>query len=553
MHTRLHLALLLFYFTTSVCVDLSAQGIQRIMVRMHTASGVAAGISAEVYQSQLQHILPEATFNQIEVIYTGKNRVQNEFVVLLNPATDRESILQSLHQSPLIALAEPDHQGSGAGMAGGIVPNDAFYRRQWGLHNDGTFTLSPSKAGADINMQRAWELTQGSEEIIVAVMDSGLALDHPEFAGRLWSNAFEIPGNGIDDDQNGLIDDVLGWNFVNNTSNPSDDQGHGTNVTSILAATGNNMIGYAGVDWNCKIMVLKGLNENNSGFYSWWISAIRYAADHGARVINLSVGGSSFSTFLRDAIQYALDLDVVVVACMMNTNSSTVFYPAAFPGVIAVGSTNPDDSRSAPFFWSPTSGSNFGPHISVVAPGNFMYGLDFRNPNNYNSYWGGTSQATPLVAGLASLLLAQDPFRLPADIKNIIESTAVDQVGRPSEDTPGWDIYHGFGRVNAFAALSQLSTSIEQDRPPIAHKWSFWPNPLQSNAVPSVAELYIKSDLNIKNSRVLLLNALGQVLYFEPLQVPLHHFQFDRLSPGIYLLGLQWENGNADWKKLMVE
>ena len=139
---------------------------------------------------------------------------------------------------------------------------------------------------------------------------------------------------------------------------------------------------------------------------------------------------------------------------MMNTNSNTTYFPAGFPGVIAVGSTDPNDNRSNPFFWDPESGSNYGSHISVVAPGNYIYGLNYESNTEYNYYWGGTSQAAPHVTGLASLLLAQNPGRTPAQIKSIIESTAEDQVGKPSEDTPGWDQYYGYGRINAFNALS---------------------------------------------------------------------------------------------------
>ncbi|RZM18003.1 MAG: hypothetical protein EOO88_41875, partial [Pedobacter sp.] len=296
----------------------------------------------------------------------------NTFVVSF-PHSDTESVIREYSQSGMVEYAEPDYQGGGGGVQSGV--NDPLYFRQWGLKNDGSFNMSPAVAGADIDMENAWDIEQGSADVIVAVMDSGVNLSHPEFSGRLWINTSEIVNNGIDDDGNGYIDDVFGWDYANEQNIPIDDHGHGTNVAGIIAANGNNGTGYTGVDRNCKIMVLKGLDSNNFGSYSWWVEAIFYAADNGADVINLSVGGSSFSAALQGAVNYALSNGVVVVACMMNTETSAPYYPAKYANVIAVGSTNPDDTRSSPFFWGSASGSNFGSHISVIAPGNFIYSL----------------------------------------------------------------------------------------------------------------------------------------------------------------------------------
>jgi subtilisin family serine protease len=404
----------------------------------------------------------------------GKKSTQYIYIIGFPQGTNIQQVIDEYYKTGEIEYAEPDHKGSGGGIQG-IIPNDQYYFRQWGLKNDGTFSLSPSIVGADIDMENAWSIEQGDSNIVVGIIDSGTKLDHPEFTDRIWTNYKEISNNGIDDDNNGFIDDVKGWDFVSKDNNPTDDHGHGTNVASIIGANGNNSIGYAGIDWNCKLMILKGLDSNNLGFYSRWADAIYYAVDNGAKVINMSLGGLSNSTTLKNAVDYALNNNVVVVVCMMNTNSNTVYYPAGFPGVIAVGSTNSNDTRSNPFFWSSTSGSNYGSHISVIAPGNYIYGLNYKSNTNYGSYWGGTSQATPLVAGLASLLLAQNPSRTPAQIKSIIESTAEDQVGNPIEDTRGWDQYYGHGRINASKALT-FTTNINSSDTEQQHI-SLFPNP----------------------------------------------------------------------------
>ncbi len=394
-------------------------------------------------------------YNAVEITKQplGKRSKEYIYIIQFPENTNISEVINDYYKTGKIDYVEPDNIGTTGGEPG-YFPNDHYYFRQWGLHNDGSFSLSPSTSGADIDMENAWNIEQGDSNIIVAIIDSGVKLDHPEFAERIWKNYNEIPNNGIDDDSNGYIDDIQGWDFVDKDNKPVDDLGHGTNVAGIIGANGNNTIGYAGVDWNCKLMILKGINSSNFGYYSWWTSAIYYAVDNGAKVINMSLGGESFSITLQNAINYALNNNVVVAVSMMNTNSNTTYYPAGFAGIIAVGSTNPDDTRTNPFFWSSTSGSNYGNHISVVAPGNYIYGLYYHSNYNYNTYWGGTSQATPLVSGLASLLLAQDPTRTPSEVKSIIENSAEDQVGSATEDTPGWDKYYGHGRINAFNALS---------------------------------------------------------------------------------------------------
>jgi len=401
----------------------------------------------------------------------GKPEVTRTFVLTFALDIDVKSVTDQYMRTGLIAFAEPDYIAYGGGMKinAEVTPSDSAYWKQWGLHNDGTLSgIGPVVAGADVKMEDAWNIETGDPDMIIAVPDTGLRMVHPEIASRLWSNPNETL-NGLDDDGNGMIDDINGWDFVNNDNAPVDDYGHGTNVIGIIGAVANNGTLFTGVNWNSRIMPLKVLNSSNSGTYAAMAASIYYAVDNGAKVISMSIGGSGASALISDALSYANDNNVLFVACMMNFNNNTPYYPAAyslqFPNVIAVGSTNPDDSRTAPFFWSATSGSNYGSHLCVVAPGNYIYGLDYQSNTNSNSYWGGTSQATPLVAGIASLILAHNPALTPQQVRQILEDTAEDQVGDASEDTPGFDVYMGYGRVNALAAL-QSPLAVPKYNPP---------------------------------------------------------------------------------------
>lgn len=362
-----------------------------------------------------------------------------------------DSVIHALLATGLFAYVEADQKAKCAGVQA-VSPNDQYYSRQWGLKNNGTFNTS-AIANADVDMEDAWTITTGSNSTVICILDTGLKMDHPEFAGRLWVNAGEIPNNGIDDDNDGYIDDVNGWDFVNSDNNPTDDHGHGTNVAGITSASANNGVGYAGVNWNARVMIGKVLGSNGSGSYSGMIDGIIYAVTHGANIINMSIGGTSSNTSLRDACDFADSNNVVLFACMMNENNNVTYYPAGFESTIAVGATDVNDYRVSPFFWSSTSGSNYGSHIEVVAPGNYIYGLSYSSATNYSTYWGGTSQATPLVAGIGSLMHAIKPDITFQQMKDILQNTAVDMVGRPTEDVPGWDQYMGSGRVNAFHAL----------------------------------------------------------------------------------------------------
>ena len=279
---------------------------------------------------------------------------------------------------------------------------------------------------SQVHALEAWDVITGSQEIVIAVVDSGIKLDHPEFAGRL----------------------VAGYDFVNDDDQADDDMGHGTHVAGLIAAGLDNGQGVAGVCPNCRLMPVKVLNKNNVGSWSQLAQGVLFAVDNGARVINMSLGASISSQTLADAVQYALDRGVIVVAAAGNNGTNAPFYPAALDGVIAVGATNNAGER-----WSR---SNFGSYIDLVAPGSLIYSTYYDLNNIYHgyTYMSGTSMAAPFVSGVAGLLLSADG--------NLTAQQVTDAMLTSAEDlgAAGWDADFGYGEVNAMAALMSPSLAL---------------------------------------------------------------------------------------------
>jgi thermitase len=386
------------------------------------------------------------------------------YLVYISGINNVSDCVEKYQLNSLVDFSEPDYIGEAAGISSNEElqlnnfvtgkPNDEYFYRQWGLYNDGTVETTKGregKKGGDMKVLEGWDIETGSSDVIVAILDSGAKTDHPELEGRIWENTKET-NNGIDDDDNGYADDLYGWNFANENPNVRDDGGHGTNISGTVGSNTNNSIGYAGVNQKCKLMICKNLDNENLGDYSWWSASLYYAANNGAKVINMSEGGYDFSKTLKTAVDFAYNSGAIIFASMMNKNNNESYYPASFENVMAIGATDTDDSRCRQFSWG--GGSNWGKHIAVVAPGNRIYGLDYHNSNDYSVYWSGTSQATAYCSALASLILSQNPNRTNKELYTIITSTADDQVGDRREDTPGWDQYHGYGRINVFNALN---------------------------------------------------------------------------------------------------
>ena len=301
-----------------------------------------------------------------------------------------------------------------------VEPNDANWTAQWG----------PKKIGANW----AWNTTTGDPDVVVAVIDSGVDWSHTDLAANIWNNTDEIPDNGEDDDDNGYIDDVRGWNFAQNNSDPMDYDGHGTHCSGIIAAVTNNSIGIAGVSWDCKIMPLR-----TSLAADEVIAAIYYATDNAADVISMSFGNYGYNTDLHQALQYAYNHSVLLVAGAGNDGTTLKSYPAAHEEVIAVTATNQTDN--------PASFTNRGNWVELAAPGVGIYSTV---PGGYENH-SGTSMACPHVAGVAALALSQFPNASCDWMRTWLQYKAEDLGSK------GFDIWYGYGRIDASGAIEPQS------------------------------------------------------------------------------------------------
>ncbi len=345
--------------------------------------------------------------------------------------------LRRLRNNRDVEFAEPNYL-----LSAYAQPNDPQFDILWALHNIGQ---SGGVADADIDALEAWDLQVGGD-VIIAVVDSGVDYTHPDLTANIWNNSAEIPNNGRDDDGNGYVDDLRGWDFVNNDNDPMDDNSHGTHIAGTIAARGNNGQGVVGVNWSARIMPLKFLTRSGSGSSADAIAAIDYAVANGARVINASWGGGPYSAAMFSALSAANDAGVLFVAAAGNdsrNNDNTPSYPADYdlPNVISVAAT--DDADTLAGF------SNFGANsVDLGAPGVNI--LSTTPGNGYTSY-SGTSMAAPQVAGVAGLVLAADPgIRIAALRAALLDGTdaVADLAGRTVSG----------GRLNAFNALGGNAT-----------------------------------------------------------------------------------------------
>ncbi len=428
-----------------------------------SAQQLPSGFSGRIlvkYDNKTTDIKKDKLLNDLNLRIYGDIPEPNIQILTLNKENPHPSevaeVIKLLNTRVEVSIAESDQIVSALN-----TPNDSAFQYQWGMDNNGQNGGLP---GADINAVEAWSNETGSEDLVMAIIDSGVDWTHPDLGDNIWQNVKEdLDGDGrvleyvngkwqidpddidgLDNDLNGYADDFVGWNFVNNSNNPMDDhtQGHGTHVAGIAGARGNNGTGIAGVSWRSKIMPVKFLDENGAGFLSDAMMAFYYAYANGARVSNHSWGTYEFSSTLQFFMYYSQFYQHVIIAAAGNQfgsdNDLLPLYPANFSldNVISVASTNANDEIAA--------FSNIGKiSVDVAAPGEGIYST---LPNNRYGYLNGTSMAAPFVTGAAALLLAYDPTLTPADIKQIIKHTATPLASLNDKVNSG-------GRLNINAAI----------------------------------------------------------------------------------------------------
>ncbi len=342
------------------------------------------------------------------------------------------------------------------------APNDPYFRARgsWGQTYDDQWAIK--HVGFTAERGSAWDIEDGTNHpIVVAVIDTGLDWNHKDIDwDNIWRNENEIPDNGKDDDNNGYVDDIIGWNFMGNNNKPWDDGGHGTFITGVIAAATNNNVGIAGINRGAKIMVLKALDAFGYTRVSFLAEAVFYAARNGARVINISAGGEHLTTTMQEAVDYAYDRGAVIVVAAGNEAEDTKdIFPVGLRNVIGVSTTDNKDKR--------TGFSNWGQNIDIAAPGmdvlslrarrtDLMLGIPEIEYSARTAYVGedtryyratGTSFSAPIVAATASLILARDPTLTNIEVERMILQSARDI------EVTGWDQYTGFGLLDARAAL----------------------------------------------------------------------------------------------------
>lgn len=362
---------------------------REIIVKYKNPQNKVSGQTVNAVSNALRHLDAKAT---------PLNSNMGLALVQLNKQQNYFNALHQLAKNPNVAYAEPDYIARVS-----ETPNDPYYTQQWGPQ--------------DIHAEGAWDKVDPSQraKVTIAILDTGINATHEDLQANI----------------------VPGYNVINNAAPPTDGFGHGTHVAGIAAAITGNGKGIAGIASGCKIMPVKVLDDSGAGDYSTIVNGIKYATDHGAKVINLSLGSPDASQAMQDAVDYATSHDVSVVVAAGNENGP-VSFPANCKGVIAVGAVDSHNQR-ADF-------SNYGPELSVVAPGVDILSCYKDGPSSYTTM-SGTSMATPFVTGVVAMVRAANPSLSSADVTKVIDGSAT-HLG-----TPGFNNEYGYGLVDAGKAV----------------------------------------------------------------------------------------------------
>lgn len=420
---------------------------------------------AGVNLSGITRLFP--TTNSTEAIQSLKGNnalpdLSDIYMARYEGSTDIVTVINALLEDQQIIYAEPSYIYKTS-----FVPNDPGYVNQSYL----TKVMAP----------QAWDILKNAANVIIGIVDSGSDLQHEDLAANIFVNTAD-PVNGIDDDGDGYIDNYHGWDFVGNSAatmlpdnNPdvtNDSTDHGVHVSGIASAVSNNNRGVASIAYNAKLMIVKTGADNNSRAIYKGYEGIKYAADHGAAIINCSWGGTGGGQFGQEIIDYAIAKGSLVIAAAGNDATDVPDYPASYKGVLSVASVTSTDVKS--------SFSNFGNHITISAPGSSIYNT--LNGDKYG-YKSGTSMATPLVASAAALVKAKYPNYNGLQVGEVLRTTAdpIDNLN------PSFAGKIGKGRLNIFNALTQTTSSIRYQKIEVTD---------QSNGVRAAnSEIILKVDL----------------------------------------------------------
>jgi len=387
------------YFALVFVVILSlffAKGLNFSTQAVNSKSSVVEGNRAIIkFRPGTALNVQESSIKNIDVLRKDKLKLADTFVLTI-PRSKTSDLINKFAKDKNIEYVEEDHVAKAL-----EVPNDPYYPQQWGLDK--------------IKASLAFDVTHGSAGVNIAIVDTGVSGDHPDLSSKISKAA----------------DCTL--SFCESVSS-FDDNGHGTHVAGIAASGTNNNIGIAGTGYNTSLISVKVLDSSGSGYYSWVANGIIWAADHGARVINLSLGGSSSSFTLSNAVDYAWGKGVVIVAASGNSNSSRRLYPAYYSQVISVAATDQNDQKA----WF----SSYGSWVKIAAPG-----VDIFSTYNNGDYatLSGTSMATPFVSGVAGLVFGQHPDWTNTQVRNKLEASA--------DKISGTGFYWKYGRINACGAV----------------------------------------------------------------------------------------------------
>ncbi len=383
------------------------------------------GVPTAIKALEIESFCKVGLANKKGVLLQNQAKEGDLLKINLKPGQDIEGLAKTLSSQPGIEYAEPSYKVEIMN-----IPNDSDFQKQTYL--------------SKTSLQTLWQWPV-LKQIIVAVVDTGVDYTHEDLVEVIVQNDADIPNNGIDDDGNGFVDDHFGYNFYNasngkGSSDPMDEQSHGTHLAGIIAAQTNNNLGIAGINPDAKILPVRFLDSEGSGSQLDGALAIRYAVDRGATIINCSWGYYKLNTVLDDAIRYAVSKGVTVVAAVGNTNTNIIEYPSGCEGVIGVSSATLDNSK-APY-------ASFGPQVDFMTYGSKLYST---LPKNQYGVKSGTSQATAVMSGIISRILAYNPTLSADDLYALLKNGALNGDKK--------DVKNGYGVIEAPKLLSVLESS----------------------------------------------------------------------------------------------